>query len=286
MVYVGGYFTNAGGNANADMFAAYKDAVWYSLGGSTNVLYNAVHAIMKLNGTLYVGGLFTNAGGDPDADMIAKFDPAPNLTPTSTSFLTATPVTGQAIISGAWRWDGAGLSDGVYDFLFFDDVLVAAGSFLDGGGDPNADGVAQFGLNPPIGSTATFTPSITPTASTTSTPTATITPSRTSLPSSTPRLTRPPAPIALIPEGTITDTTPDFAWSMITGATQYRLQVFRQNRLVYSLLVPATSCNESVCVTTPTRTLAYSVYKWHVQAIAGPLQSPWTTYKTFRIVAP
>ncbi len=46
-LYAGGYFTNAGGNANADYIACWNGNRWESLGSGTN---NVVHEITANSG--------------------------------------------------------------------------------------------------------------------------------------------------------------------------------------------------------------------------------------------
>ena len=68
-VYVGGFFTDAGGNPNADYIARWDGSAWHPLGGGLN---GSVSAIAVSGGNVYVGGFFTDAGGNPNADRIAR----------------------------------------------------------------------------------------------------------------------------------------------------------------------------------------------------------------------
>jgi hypothetical protein len=68
-VYVGGVFTDAGGNPNADYIARWDGSAWHALGDGVNGTVNAI----AVSGTdLYVGGWFTDAGGNPNADGIGR----------------------------------------------------------------------------------------------------------------------------------------------------------------------------------------------------------------------
>ena len=68
-IYVGGDFTDAGGNPNADYIARWDGSAWHPLGGGVN---EAVRAIAVSGGNVYVGGFFTDAGGNPNADGIGR----------------------------------------------------------------------------------------------------------------------------------------------------------------------------------------------------------------------
>jgi hypothetical protein len=72
VLYVGGAFTDAGGNASADFIASWNGTKWAALGAST--LNGGVFAVAYYNGKVYAGGVFTNAGGNPNADFLAVWD--------------------------------------------------------------------------------------------------------------------------------------------------------------------------------------------------------------------
>jgi hypothetical protein len=61
-VYVGGWFTDAGGNPNADYIARWDGSQWHALGSG---LSRPVYAIAVSGTDVYVGGEFTDAGGKP-----------------------------------------------------------------------------------------------------------------------------------------------------------------------------------------------------------------------------
>jgi len=68
-VYVGGAFTDAGGNSNADRIARWDGSAWQALGNGLN---GTVLAVAVSGSNVYVGGFFTDAGGNPNADRIAR----------------------------------------------------------------------------------------------------------------------------------------------------------------------------------------------------------------------
>lgn len=81
-IYVGGNFTNFGGDPDADYIARFDGTAWHSLVGSGGGLSSGtgngsagVFAIaFDSYGTLYTGGNFANAGGDPNADFLARWN--------------------------------------------------------------------------------------------------------------------------------------------------------------------------------------------------------------------
>jgi hypothetical protein len=70
-IIIGGYFTNAGGDANADYVAAWRGNNWGALmaGGVNDYVYNVY---CDDNGDIYLGGQFTSAGHLTLADRIVK----------------------------------------------------------------------------------------------------------------------------------------------------------------------------------------------------------------------
>jgi len=91
-----------------------------------------------------------------------------------------------------------------------------------------------------------------------------------------------PTPTA--PSGTISDRTPTFKWTKISGATQYRFDVYAGSTLVYSKTVTSTSaCPSSTCSNTPTTSLAYAAHKWRVRAYVSGAWKTFSAYKTFTV---
>ncbi|MFN8629693.1 MAG: hypothetical protein U0838_05025 [Chloroflexota bacterium] len=66
-IYVGGFFTNAAGNAKADYIALWTGTTWTNLGssGSGGALNAPVYDITPYAGTIIVTGDFTHAGARP-----------------------------------------------------------------------------------------------------------------------------------------------------------------------------------------------------------------------------
>ena len=69
-VYVGGLFTDVGGNARADHIVRWDGSSWHTLGPGLN---DAVFPIAVSGADIYVGGEFTNAGGNTRADYITRW---------------------------------------------------------------------------------------------------------------------------------------------------------------------------------------------------------------------
>ncbi|MBO2009354.1 T9SS type A sorting domain-containing protein [Hymenobacter negativus] len=123
-VYVGGYFTQAGGTA-ANYIAKWNGTTWSSLGsGVANGLNGEVFALtIGSNGDVYAGGNFTQAGGLP-ANYIARWN------------------------GSAWSSMGTGPSNGVNYFVRTLAVasngdLYAGGNFSQAGGTA-ANNVAKW----------------------------------------------------------------------------------------------------------------------------------------------
>ncbi len=90
-------------------------------------------------------------------------------------------------------------------------------------------------------------------------------------------------PAIKAPIGAIKDRTPTYAWTKISGATQYRYQVLRGATLVYTKTVTSAGCGATQCSNTPTTSLGYLTYNWRVQALVGGVWKSYSPYKTFSI---
>ena len=76
-LYIGGSFTNAGGNPQANYIAELVGTNWVALGtgvSGTNGAQGFVTALAACGSTLYVGGFFSIAGSHPDANGVAIWD--------------------------------------------------------------------------------------------------------------------------------------------------------------------------------------------------------------------
>ncbi|MBC7877630.1 MAG: hypothetical protein H7Y59_10715, partial [Anaerolineales bacterium] len=117
-VYMGGQFTDAGGNTNADRIAVWDGSSWSALGsGISNGQVNA----LAFNGSvLYVGGSFTNAGGVSGANYIAQWD------------------------GSSWSTLGDGVGNAVNAIGVSGLNIYIAGNFVNAGVDVNADYIAKL----------------------------------------------------------------------------------------------------------------------------------------------
>ena len=121
-VYVGGIFTDAGGNPNADYIARWDGTAWHPLGSGLN---DYVGPITVEGPNVYVGGIFTDAGGNSNADRIAR-----------------------------WSWDqsnmgwqalGSGLNDYVSGIAVQGSNVYVGGGVMNAGGNPNLNWIARWG---------------------------------------------------------------------------------------------------------------------------------------------
>ena len=118
-LYVGGSFTDAGGNPNADYIARFDGTDWHSVGGVG--LSNTVLALAVYQGELYVGGNFTDAASITGADRIARFD--------GTDWHSV---------------GGVGLSSTVYALAVYQGELYVGGAFTNAAGITSANRIARF----------------------------------------------------------------------------------------------------------------------------------------------
>jgi hypothetical protein len=125
-VYVGGFFTSAGGvSANSVARFNTQTNTWSSLGtGSSNGVFGGVEALAVSGNEVYVGGYFTSAGG-VSARNVARFNTQTNT----------------------WSSLGTGSSNGVDSVVFalavVGNEVYVGGEFRSAGG-VSANGVARF----------------------------------------------------------------------------------------------------------------------------------------------
>jgi hypothetical protein len=168
-VFVGGAFTDAGGNLNADYIARWDGTSWNALG--TTPLNNSVRAIAISGSNVYVGGFFTDAGGDPNADYIARWDGtswnALGTTPPLNGPAYAIAISGtEVFVGGSFtnaggvsnanniaRWNGTSwsavgpapsITGTVYAIAISGNDVYVGGSFTNAGGNLNADYIARW----------------------------------------------------------------------------------------------------------------------------------------------
>ena len=117
-LYLGGGFTDAGGNPDNDRITRWDGQTFQPLWhGISN---GAVRAMASDGQDLYVAGNFTNAGGNPNADYIARWD------------------------GTGWWQVGDGLDTAVNALVFFGPDLYIGGAFTASGGNPNLNHIARL----------------------------------------------------------------------------------------------------------------------------------------------
>jgi len=73
-VYIGGNFTNAGGNSAADYLVRWDGVQWTALVSGTAGVFGPVYALaVPSSDDVYAGGAFLNTGNNPFADYIARY---------------------------------------------------------------------------------------------------------------------------------------------------------------------------------------------------------------------
>lgn len=75
-LFVGGFFFDAAGIAEADRVAKWDGSAWSALGSNgagNGALGNTVYALAVFESELYVGGMFVDAAGIPAADYLARY---------------------------------------------------------------------------------------------------------------------------------------------------------------------------------------------------------------------
>jgi hypothetical protein len=121
-LYVGGTFTNAGGNASADFLAVWNGSNWAPFCGPFG---GSVAALQIIGSTLYVGGAFQNGAGIHNANYLIACD----------------------LNTGAARSVGnpGDINGGIYALTAdANGTLYAAGQFINMAGIPAADHVASY----------------------------------------------------------------------------------------------------------------------------------------------
>jgi hypothetical protein len=166
-VYVGGFFTNAGGNNANDYLTRWTGSSFVPPGSKTARPLNGTVYTVAVSGTdVYVGGRFTNAGNVPGANYIARWDGAQWHTVGGAnaingevytiaisgsnvyvggSFISAGDIPGSSFVA---RWDGmqwSGLLSGTVGLNRPVYTIAISGTDVYVGGDFTADGV--FGAN-------------------------------------------------------------------------------------------------------------------------------------------
>jgi trimeric autotransporter adhesin len=125
-LFVGGTFTNAGGNPNADFLAMWDGSNWAPFCSPAPAFSASVAALQIIGSTLYVGGSFANGAGIPSADFLLACD-------LNTGVARSTSLR-----------DGD-INGGVYALTAdANGTLYAGGQFINMAGIPAADHVASY----------------------------------------------------------------------------------------------------------------------------------------------
>ncbi len=126
VMYVGGNFTDAGGDPNADYIAQWDGKAWKALGAPK--LNAEVTSIAYRNGKVYAGGNFTAAGGNADASSVAVWDGktwAPACKPSGPKGnVYALQISGSTLYIGGAFQNGAGIANA--DYLLACDLNTGA----------------------------------------------------------------------------------------------------------------------------------------------------------------
>jgi trimeric autotransporter adhesin len=124
-LYVGGQFTNAGGNPDADFLAVWNGSNWAPFCSPAPAFGGSVSSLQIIGSTLYVGGAYQNGAGIRSANYLLACD----------------------LNTGAARLVGrvGDLNGGVYALTSdANGTLYVGGTFSDVAGIPTADHVASY----------------------------------------------------------------------------------------------------------------------------------------------
>jgi hypothetical protein len=130
-VYVGGWFTNAGGIPEADYVAMWNGSAWSALGSNGSgdgAIVGPVTSLAISGSLVYVGGGFGNAGGINEADSVAVWNSSSHAW-------------------GALGSNGAGngaLNGTVTSIAISGNNVYVAGYFTDAAGIATADYLARW----------------------------------------------------------------------------------------------------------------------------------------------
>jgi len=97
-----------------------------------------------------------------------------------------------------------------------------------------------------------------------------------------------PAPVLVSPDvdKTTGNTTPQFQWEAVVGATEYTFEIKNtaDNSVVVKKTYTATSrCTANACKIPAPQELPIGEYKWHVVAWIGELKTDWSEYRKLTI---
>ncbi len=75
-----------------------------------------------------------------------------------------------------------------------------------------------------------------------------------------------PVPLLYSPSGIITIPNPQFMWKPIDGATNYNIELYRNNTLYAYLTLTSNACSSTICQVRLSNDLPYGNYFWRVKA--------------------
>ncbi len=95
-----------------------------------------------------------------------------------------------------------------------------------------------------------------------------------------------PIPTPISPSDSITDTTPTYTWSIVSGATRYQYQLYKSSTLIYAKTVSADGCGTTTCTNTPSDVLSYGDYQWRVCAYVDGIWRSASAFMNFTLSFP
>jgi len=98
--------------------------------------------------------------------------------------------------------------------------------------------------------------------------------------------TLPVTPTPISPGWVITDNTPTYTWSKVSGATKYRYQLYQDTTQVYADTVSASVCGSTDCSITPAAELNAGNYQWQVTAFVDGVWRSASAFKNFTLSEP
>lgn len=98
----------------------------------------------------------------------------------------------------------------------------------------------------------------------------------------------PGVPTPVAPSGTLTTSTPDFTWSAVDPATDYRLEITPPGGaspfyVWYAAAAAGCGGGEPTCSVASPRPLGEGAHRFRVQGSNGPLRGPWSTALAFAL---
>lgn len=167
-LYVGGFFTDAGGVADADRIARWDGTQWHAVVSASACMAPAANAVAVIGSDIYIGGNYVDHAGIPEANYISRWDGTEwhALGGGLNSYVWDLDVIGSTLFVGGnftdagwltdadriaawngsnWQALGSGLANGEVNTLHVNGAdLYAGGSFSNAGGEDDADHIARW----------------------------------------------------------------------------------------------------------------------------------------------